>query len=137
MSARRPRRWLRNTLIAPAALLVLWTAFGFLLAPRLLRDALQTRGSAALRRPVTVAAVEVNPLVLSVTVRGLRVGAKDGGQLAAWEALHVHMDAHNCLEVLVLRGKAGDVQRMGSELASTRGVKFGKFVPATTGRDLR
>ena len=56
---------------------------------------------------------------------------------AVVSALHVHMDAHNCLEVLVLRGKAGDVQRMGSELASTRGVKFGKFVPATTGRDLR
>jgi len=56
---------------------------------------------------------------------------------AVVSALHVHMDAHNCLEVLVLRGTAADVQRMGSELASTRGVKFGKFVPATTGRDLR
>ena len=56
---------------------------------------------------------------------------------AVVSALHVHMDAHNCLEVLVLRGTAADVQKMGSELASTRGVKFGKFVPATTGRDLR
>jgi CopG family transcriptional regulator, nickel-responsive regulator len=56
---------------------------------------------------------------------------------AVVSALHVHMDAHNCLEVLVLRGRASEVQRMGSELASTRGVKFGKFVPATTGRDLR
>lgn len=56
---------------------------------------------------------------------------------AVVSALHVHMDEHNCLEVLVLRGRAGDVVRMGSELASTRGVKYGKFVPATTGHGLR
>ena len=56
---------------------------------------------------------------------------------AVVSALHVHMDEHNCLEVLVLRGRAGDVVKMGNELASTRGVKYGKFVPATTGHGLR
>jgi CopG family nickel-responsive transcriptional regulator len=56
---------------------------------------------------------------------------------AVVSALHVHMDEHNCLEVLVLRGRARDVVKMGGELASTRGVKYGKFVPATTGHGLR
>ncbi len=56
---------------------------------------------------------------------------------AVVSALHVHMDEHNCLEVLVLRGKATDVVRMGNELASTKGVKYGKFIPATTGQKLR
>ena len=56
--------------------------------------------------------------------------------LAVVSSLHVHMDAHNCLEVLVLRGRAQDIVRMGESLASTRGVKFGKVVPATTGRNL-
>ena len=56
---------------------------------------------------------------------------------AVVSALHVHMDEHNCLEVLVLRGRARDVVKMGNELASTRGVKYGKFVPATTGHGLR
>jgi CopG family nickel-responsive transcriptional regulator len=56
---------------------------------------------------------------------------------AVVSALHVHMDEHNCLEVLVLRGRAREVLKMGSELASTRGVKYGKFVPATTGLGLR
>ena len=56
---------------------------------------------------------------------------------AVVSALHVHMDAHNCLEVLVLRGRAKDVISMGEGLVSTKGVKFGKLLPATTGQGLR
>jgi CopG family nickel-responsive transcriptional regulator len=56
---------------------------------------------------------------------------------AVVSALHVHMDAHNCLEVLVLRGRARDVISMGEGLVSTKGVKFGKLLPATTGQGLR
>ena len=56
---------------------------------------------------------------------------------AVVSALHVHMDEHNCLEVLVLRGRAKDVLRMGEGLVSTKGVKYGKLVPATTGQGLR
>jgi len=56
---------------------------------------------------------------------------------AVVSTLHVHMDAHNCLEVLVLRGRAKDVISMGEGLVSTKGVKYGKLVPATTGQDLR
>ena len=55
---------------------------------------------------------------------------------AVVSSLHVHMDAHNCLEVLVLRGKAGTVLKMGEGLVATKGVKFGKLVPATTGEGL-
>ncbi|HET9552220.1 MAG TPA: nickel-responsive transcriptional regulator NikR [Anaeromyxobacteraceae bacterium] len=55
---------------------------------------------------------------------------------AVVSALHVHMDEHNCLEVLVLRGRARDVIRMGEGLVSTKGVKYGKLVPATTGQSL-
>jgi CopG family nickel-responsive transcriptional regulator len=55
---------------------------------------------------------------------------------AVVSALHVHMDEHNCLEVLILRGRARDVVAMGEGLVSTKGVKFGRVVPATTGQDL-
>ena len=51
--------------------------------------------------------------------------------------LHVHMDEHNCLELLVLRGHAREVMRVGEGLLATKGVKYGKLVPATTGQDLR
>ena len=56
---------------------------------------------------------------------------------AVVSALHVHMDEHNCLEVLVLRGRGREVLAMGEGLVSTKGVKFGRLVPATTGQALR
>jgi len=49
---------------------------------------------------------------------------------------HVHLDDHNCLEVIVLRGKAGRVQTIADRLISTRGVKHGKLVCTTTGANL-
>jgi CopG family nickel-responsive transcriptional regulator len=50
--------------------------------------------------------------------------------------LHVHLDAHNCLEVVVVKGKANQVKRMADELIGTKGVKHGKLVTSTTGEDL-
>jgi len=43
-------------------------------------------------------------------------------------ALHVHLDQHNCLEVVVLRGRAGEVRRLSDELIGTKGVVHGKLV---------
>jgi CopG family transcriptional regulator, nickel-responsive regulator len=51
-------------------------------------------------------------------------------------ALHVHLDAHNCLEVLVVRGKARDVKKIADELIGVKGVKHGKLVMTTTGEEL-
>src|SRR5512140_3266547 len=51
-------------------------------------------------------------------------------------ALHVHLDAHNCLEVLVVRGKARDVKRIADELIGVKGVKHGKLVMTTTAEEL-
>ena len=49
---------------------------------------------------------------------------------------HVHLDPHNCLEVVVVRGTADQVRRIAEHLISLRGVKHGKLVCTTTGRDL-
>jgi len=46
-------------------------------------------------------------------------------------ALHVHLDAHNCLEVLVLRGKAADIKRIADELIGVKGVKHGRLFMTT------
>ena len=51
-------------------------------------------------------------------------------------ALHVHLDAHNCLEVLVVRGKAREVRRIADELIGVKGVKHGKLVMTSTGEGL-
>jgi len=50
--------------------------------------------------------------------------------------LHVHLDHHNCLEVLVVRGKAVTVKRIADELIAAKGVKHGKLTVTTTGEDL-
>src|SRR5512136_716952 len=51
-------------------------------------------------------------------------------------SLHVHLDAHNCLEVLVVRGKVREVRRIADELIGVKGVKHGKLVMTTTGEGL-
>lgn len=48
--------------------------------------------------------------------------------------LHVHLDAHHCLEVVVLRGVARDIKRIADGLIGTKGVKHGRFVATTTGQ---
>lgn len=47
-------------------------------------------------------------------------------------ALHVHLDDARCLEVTVLKGHRGDVQSFADELASQRGVRYGRLhiIPA-------
>ena len=50
--------------------------------------------------------------------------------------VHVHLDHHNCLEVLLLRGRAGVIRRIADELIAAKGVKHGKLTVTTTGEDL-
>lgn len=50
--------------------------------------------------------------------------------------LHVHLDHHNCLEVLVLKGPADQIKRLAERLISTKGVKHGKLGLTTTGQAL-
>lgn len=50
--------------------------------------------------------------------------------------MHIHLDGHNCLEVLVVRGKAGEIRRIADRLIGTKGVKHGKLALTTTGREL-
>ena len=42
--------------------------------------------------------------------------------------LHVHLDHDRCLEVIVLRGKSRDVQKLADRLISTKGVRHGRLV---------
>jgi Predicted transcriptional regulators containing the CopG/Arc/MetJ DNA-binding domain and a metal-binding domain len=50
--------------------------------------------------------------------------------------LHVHLDHDNCLEVLVVRGKASNVQRLADALISTKGVKHGRLTITAAGTEL-
>jgi CopG family nickel-responsive transcriptional regulator len=52
-------------------------------------------------------------------------------------SMHVHLDARNCLEVVVVRGTATEVSSLADLLISLRGVKHGRLVCSTTGAELR
>jgi CopG family nickel-responsive transcriptional regulator len=51
-------------------------------------------------------------------------------------SMHIHLDEHNCLEVLVVRGKGADIKMIADRLIGTRGVKHGKLTLTTTGKGL-
>jgi CopG family nickel-responsive transcriptional regulator len=55
---------------------------------------------------------------------------------AILSAMHVHLDHHNCLEVIAVKGEASKVQKIADLLINTRGVKHGKLSATTTGRKL-
>jgi len=51
-------------------------------------------------------------------------------------SLHVHLDRHNCLEVLVVRGTVGIVKHLAEKLIGIKGVKHGKLLTTTTGKEI-
>jgi CopG family nickel-responsive transcriptional regulator len=46
--------------------------------------------------------------------------------LHAISSLHVHLDEHDCLEVIILRGQVGQINKMADTLLSMKGVKLGR-----------
>jgi CopG family transcriptional regulator, nickel-responsive regulator len=51
--------------------------------------------------------------------------------------MHVHLDHDNCLEVLVVKGKAGDLRKLADVLISTKGVKHGSLTISSSGAELK
>jgi CopG family nickel-responsive transcriptional regulator len=49
---------------------------------------------------------------------------------------HIHLDRDNCLEAIILKGKAGQIKKAASKLLSLRRVKHGRLLMSTTGRDI-
>lgn len=55
---------------------------------------------------------------------------------AIMSSLHVHLDHDNCLEVILVRGKAALVEKLANSLIATKGVKHGRFTATTSGQHL-
>jgi CopG family nickel-responsive transcriptional regulator len=51
--------------------------------------------------------------------------------------LHVHLDHDLCLEVIVIRGRAGAVRSLADALISTKGVKHGRLTLTTSGAEIK
>jgi len=51
--------------------------------------------------------------------------------------MHVHLEHDNCLEVMVIKGKASEARDLSSRLIGVKGVKHGKLTITSTGKGLK
>ncbi len=51
-------------------------------------------------------------------------------------SMHVHLDIHHCLEMLVLKGPASIVQNIADQIIGTHGVLYGKLITTVVSPDL-
>ena len=42
-------------------------------------------------------------------------------------SLHVHLDEHDCLEIIVLRGRVSEINKVAEGILSMKGVKLGRI----------
>ena len=49
---------------------------------------------------------------------------------------HIHLDHHNCLEIVAARGNAEEVQRLTDALRSIKGVRHATLSMSSTGREI-
>ncbi len=39
---------------------------------------------------------------------------------------HVHLDHHNCLEVIIMKGKVGEIEKLANNITALKGVKLSR-----------
>ncbi len=49
---------------------------------------------------------------------------------------HIHLDHHNCLEIVAARGKAEEVRKLADALRSIKGVRHATLSMSSTGRGI-
>jgi hypothetical protein len=82
-------RWYRRLLWVGVAFLV-YVLVGFFVLPPIIKSQLVKRLPAITKRQAAVRQVKFNPLVLSLTIRGLSLTEPDGKVFASWEELYVN-----------------------------------------------
>ncbi len=50
--------------------------------------------------------------------------------------VHIHLDHHNCLEVIILKGRYSEIKQLSDRIIGTRGVKHGELSFNSTGKNL-
>ncbi len=50
---------------------------------------------------------------------------------------HVHLDHNYCLEVIIMKGRAREIQETADHMRALRGVELGKLVLANSGEELK
>ena len=49
---------------------------------------------------------------------------------------HIHLDHDNCLETIIAKGRAKEIEKLADKLKSVKGVKYGALTMATIAKKL-
>lgn len=49
-------------------------------------------------------------------------------------SMHIHIGHHDCLEVILLKGKVGEIKKLAEKIIALKGVKLGKVNLIATGQ---
>ena len=63
---------------------------------------------------------------------GMLTGLQHSHLLQTISSMHIHLDEHNCLEVIVLRGPVGEINKTAENIISLKGIKLGRINLLTT-----
>lgn len=63
----------------------------------------------------------------STRLMGMLADLQHSHFLQVISSMHIHLDEHNCLEIIVLRGQVGEINRTAESLTSLKGVKLGRI----------
>ena len=55
------------------------------------------------------------------------IGLQHSHVLQTISAMHIHLDEHTCLEVIVLRGRVDEIEKTAENIVSLKGVKLGRI----------
>jgi len=50
--------------------------------------------------------------------------------------MHTHIDEHNCMEILAVRGYPDEIRNLADKILSCKGVKHGRLVMSVTGAEI-
>lgn len=107
------RKWRGAALAVLCLLAAVWAV------PYGLKWVLVQQLTQALKRDVVVQSVQLNPLSLTLSVHGLSIKNKEGGELAGWQSLTVNVSAQSItqralvLDALTLQGPRVSVVHLG------------------------
>jgi CopG family transcriptional regulator, nickel-responsive regulator len=63
----------------------------------------------------------------STRLMGMLADLQHSHFLQVISSMHIHLDHHNCLEIIVLRGQVGEINKTAESLISLKGVNLGRI----------
>jgi len=72
----------------------------------------------------------------STKLSGKLVDLQHSHLLQVIASTHVHLDHDNCLEVIILKGKVEEIEKLANNMTCLKGVKLSRMNIMTTGEQL-